>query len=456
MKALIIIAVLGVIAMMSEVFRFRKLLSVITLAGFIAALATICLEWNGNHSYFSNMVYMDNYSLAFMALAIVITMLWMVMSSTYFSEKEPRGDRVALVLFTLAGGLAMISYANLTMLFIGLEILSISLYVLASSDKQDLYSNEAGMKYFLMGSFATGFLLFGIALIYGATGSFSLAMISSYLADGTGEYPMFVYGGILLIMTGLLFKVAAVPFHFWTPDVYEGSPTLITAFMATVVKTVAFAAFYKLFATCFEQVSEVWTATLAVISAITMIGGNVLAVSQQGLKRMLAYSSVSHAGYMLMAIVALNSPASVFFYVAAYSLANIGAFSVLQAMESSGNGRIENLKGSGLSSPGTGLFMSIIMLSLAGIPPLAGFFGKYFIFTSTMQAGYTWLVVAAVISSLIGVYYYFRIIYTMFQPRTATPGAIPLVSGRQKFLLCFTAIISLLLGIFPGILSTIF
>jgi NADH-quinone oxidoreductase subunit N len=271
----------------------------------------------------------------------------------------------------------MTAYSDLSMFFVGLEILSISLYVLASSNKHDIKSNEAGMKYFLMGSFATGFLLFGMALIYGAAASFNLVKIAEYIQTTAahGQTPMFVYTGVLLMMVGLMFKVSAAPFHFWAPDVYEGAPTLITAFMATVVKTAAFAAFYRLFSTCFGDISGFWAQTLAIISAVTMLTGNILAVSQSSLKRMLAYSSIAHAGYMLMAIVAMNkiSGGAIFLYATAYSLGSLGAFACLHAISKYGDESIENLKGFAADNKIWAGFLGVIVLSLAGIPPVAGF-----------------------------------------------------------------------------------
>jgi NADH-quinone oxidoreductase subunit N len=454
MKALIVIALLGVVAMMSEVFRFKKALLGIVAVGLASALALMVSDWNTGMHYYSDMVNFDNYAVAFSSLVISITLLWLIISKNYFASESSKAEHSSLILFCLTGAILMISYWDLTMFFIGLEILSISLYVLAASNKHELRSNEAGMKYFLMGAFATGFLLFGIALIYGAVASFNLDKIAAYiqLNAASGQTPTLVYAGILLIMVGLLFKISAVPFHFWAPDVYEGAPTLMTAFMATVVKTAAFAAFYRLFNTCFHDITDFWAQTLAIISAITMLTGNILAVVQTSFKRMLAYSSISHAGYMLMAIVAMNqvSAGAIFLYAAAYSLSSLGAFACLHAISKNGNEQIDNLKGFITANKGMGLFLGIIVFSLAGIPPVAGFFAKYYIFYGALQSGYTWLVLVAVLSSLIGVYYYFKILYTMIQP--SDQDAVVMESGN-KWLLIFTAVLSLAIGIFPSLLQ---
>jgi NADH-quinone oxidoreductase subunit N len=451
MNALIIIAIAGVICMMAEVFHFKKAIVPIIALALIAAMGSIVNDWNQGASWFNQMLVTDNYALAFSALLIVTTLLWLIMARSYFSVESNTAEHSSLILFALAGGIIMVSYADLTMLFIGLEILSISLYVLAGSDKKNVRSNEAGLKYFLMGAFATGFLLFGIALIYGATGSFNLQAIADSLRSQGNSAPGFVLAGVLLIMTGLCFKIAAVPFHFWAPDVYEGAPTLITAFMATVVKTAAFAAFYRLFSTSFVEIHDTWASSLAIISAASMVGGNLLAVWQQSLKRMLAYSSIAHAGYMLMAIVAFNQQSSgaIFLYAASYSLSSMGAFALLHSVSSAGNEQISSLRGLAHSRPFIAFLMVISLLSLAGIPPVAGFFAKYYLFTATLQSGYIWLVITAVISSLIGVYYYFRVLYTLFQ----NGSEIEEIPASHKMVMIVSALLSMVIGLMPALLQ---
>ena len=266
---------------------------------------------------------------------------------------------------------------------------------------------------------------------------------------------MFVYAGVLLIMIGLLFKVSAAPFHFWAPDVYEGAPTVVTGFMATVVKTAAFAAFYRLFSTCFHDLTGFWAHTMAVIAAATMIGGNILAVYQKSLKRMMAYSSIAHAGYMLMAIVAMNkvSANAIFMYTAAYSIASLGVFALLQNMTISGDESIDRLKGFSKNNKGMIVFLSALVFSMAGIPPMAGFFAKYYIFLGALQSGYTWLAMIAVLSSLIGVYYYFRMIFIGLQDEEGST-AISL-SKSQSSLIIISALIALAIGIIPNLLLTL-
>lgn len=456
MKALIIVSLLGVVAMMAEVLRFKKILLPMVVLGLLGALATLTGEWNTGIRHFNDMVYFDNYALGFSSLLIVITLLWLFMGFPYFTQSESRGEHAALILFVLSGAICMVSFSDLTMFFIGLEILSVSLYVLAASNKLELRSNEAGLKYFLMGAFATGFLLFGIALVYGATGSFNLVEIRDQLSS-QGAHPMFLQVGVLLIMVGLLFKVSAAPFHFWAPDVYEGAPTLVTAFMATVVKTAAFAAFYRLFSTCFSSMTGAWLTIMTIVSALTMLTGNILAVYQTSLKRMLAYSSIAHAGYMLMAIVSLNenSMGAVFFYSTAYSIASLGVFSVLHALsQKSGNESIASIAGLGKKDPFAAILLIMVMLSLSGIPPLAGFIAKYYVFLGALKAGFTTLVLTAILASLIGVFYYFRVIYAVCTEKSEAATGDIVVRGYNFYLLLLAGVFSLILGLLPdGILS---
>jgi len=461
MKTLYILTALGVIAMLAEMFRFKKFLLPIVLIGLLGAIASSIRDWNTSIHYYNYMMTFDNYAILFTIVLCATAFLWFMMSQNFFGSESSKTDHYALVLFALCGAMIMVSYSNMVMLFLGIEILSIPMYVLAGSNKDSLSSNEASLKYFLMGAFATGFLLFGIALIYGATGTFDLRTLGAYLSSpeqisawkGVGGAPL-LYAGILMMLIGLCFKISAVPFHFWAPDVYTGAPTPITAFMATIVKTAAFAAFLRLFITCFSGMGSVWMNTIWVLAGLTILLGNITAVYQTSVKRMLAYSSISHAGYMLLAILAMNnhSAGSVLFYAAAYSIATIGAFTVLSIVENKfESATVDSFSGLAKKNPLLAFAMTISMLSLAGIPPLAGFFGKYYIFTSALQSGYVWLVLIAVLGSLIGVYYYFRIIIKMFLSGTGEGASIE-ISSLQKIVLVLTILLSLLLGIFPDLI----
>lgn len=449
MKALVLLSSLGLISLLAEIFSFKKLLYPFVLIGLVATFIFNLSDWNTNITYFKMMHY-DNYAVAFTSVILVIAFLWFLMSESYFKEETSLTDHFALILFALAGTVIMVSYTNMTMLFLGIEILSISMYILAGSKKDDLGSNESAFKYLIMGAFATGFLLFGITLIYGSTGSFDLTEISNFVTSHQGTVPSIFYAGVLLMLIGLSFKVSAAPFHFWAPDVYQGAPTVITAFMATIVKTAAFAAFLRLFSTSFASVNDTWVNIVWVMAALTLLIGNITAVMQTSTKRMLAYSSVAHAGYMLLALLAGNSYSSsaILFYTTAYSIGSIATFCILNIVTNAkGNDSVDSFNGLGKSNPMLAFVMTIALLSLAGIPPTAGFFAKYYIFTAAFQSGFTGLVLIAIVASLVGVYYYFRIIIAMyFKESNDETIAIQL---NHKILLIVVAVATILLGLFP-------
>ncbi|HUM48522.1 MAG TPA: NADH-quinone oxidoreductase subunit N, partial [Chitinophagales bacterium] len=330
------------------------------------------------------------------------------------------------------------------------------LYILAGLRKRDLLSNEASLKYFLMGAFSTGFLLFGIAMLYGATGSFMVSDIAYHLGLHKGSPEPFIIAGIIMLMIGLLFKVAAAPFHFWTPDVYQGSPTLITGYMATVGKVAAFAALLRVFQLGFSPAMESYQFILSGVAVITMFVGNITALYQRSVKRMLAYSSISHAGYMLIALMASNDIAdgAILFYAVAYSLASIVAFTVVAVLQAKGKGdEISAFNGLSKSNPVLALTFSVAMLSLAGIPPTAGFFAKFFIFSAAIKDGWILIVALAVINSFISVYYYFRPVIASFMKKgneeTFTAG------NGTTVLLVILALLTIVAGIFPGWLTTV-
>lgn len=454
MTTLIVLSALGLVCLFSEIFGFRKILHPLVLAGLVAAFVTNTLDWNNGQHLFNEMMIVDNYSTAFMGLLIGITFIWCLMSPEFFIEPSSEADHFALIIFSLIGAMVMVTFSNMIMLFLGIEILSISLYILAGSNKTNLASNEAALKYFLMGAFATGFLLFGIALIYGVTGSFNLEAISSFLVKNGVQNSAMMMVGILMMMIALSFKVSAAPFHFWAPDVYQGSPTVITAFMSTVVKTAAFAAFFRLFLHTFNAVPTIWAPTLMIISGLTILVGNITAVYQTNFKRMLAYSSISHAGYMVLALLAMNAsaPASLLYYTTAYSVSSITAFAILLLIShKTGNDDIKSFNGLAKRNPFLAAVTVVAMLSLAGIPPTAGFFAKYYIFSSAIQNGYIGLVLLAILGSLIGVFYYFRVIIAVFKTEDETQEIA--VNPIFGILLALTSLAALVLGIAPGILA---
>ncbi len=425
MKALLILFITAIISLFAGLGSNRKLLQPIALIGTLLALVVTVLDLmmgdaSGLNDMYPSMFQFSPFALAFSGIAILATFLIIGLSGWGFRNlNETLGDNYGLILFSLCGALCMFSFTNMTMLFLGIEILSIPLYVLAGSRRDDPSSNEAALKYFLMGAFATGILLFGITLIYGATSSFDLSTIAAAIGDGRHSVSM-VQVGILLILVGLSFKVSAVPFHFWAPDVYTGSPNLVTTFMATVVKTAGFAAFYTLFSSAFLPAEAFWSIPVAAIAALTMTLANVTALFQVDFKRMMAYSSISHAGYLMLAILAIGSVGAdraMLFYVCTYSIATICAFGAYIAVaEQNMDGSFDAFNGLAKKQPLLAAVLAISMLSLAGIPPTAGFFGKYFLFTAAF-AKYPWLIVLAVINSAVSIYYYFKIIIAMYFSR---------------------------------------
>ncbi|HOX83432.1 MAG TPA: NADH-quinone oxidoreductase subunit N [Chryseolinea sp.] len=455
MNALIVICSLGILSLVAEIVNLKKWLTTFVMMGLVIATGLIVMDWGTAQFYFSDMVFFDNFAISFTALILTASFFWFWMSGDYFSNQPHKTDRSALILFAIAGAICMVSFNNMAMLFLGIEILSISLYVLAGSNKESFNSNEAAFKYFIMGSFATGFLLMGIALIYGATGSFNITTIAAYISSHIDSLPGFFYAGVLLMLIGMTFKISAVPFHFWAPDVYGGSPTTITAFMSTVVKVAAFGAFYKMFSFCFYPVHSSWVLVIQIMTVLTLVIPNITAVYQNNVKRILAYSSVGHVGYLLLAVVANTTGASgtILFYLTAYSVASLLAFTVLHVVEGSeGNNALEKFNGLYKRNPWLASSLTIAMLSLAGIPPLAGFFGKYMVFSLALQQGYVALVLLAVGTSLVGVYYYFKVIVAMFF-KDSDEATLP-VSLSIQLIIGILVLLVFLLGLFPDWMIT--
>jgi NADH-quinone oxidoreductase subunit N len=458
MNTLIVISVLPILLLYLGLYKAQTALLPVTITGLLVAAGLSIAQWNnGAQPIYHGMMLYDNFAIAFSAIAIFSTILILLLSRGYFERISSHiAEYYAIILFSLAGIIVMVSFYNLTMLFIGIEIMSVSLYILAGIKKNDFASNEAALKYFLMGAFSTGFLLFGITLIYGASGSFNLEAIRRWVIEHPhGIDPMF-YTGILLIIVGLCFKVGAAPFHFWTPDVYDGSPTLITAFMSTVVKTAGFAAFLRLFTACFAPLSDFWVPVLLVITVVTLFIGNITALYQQSFKRMLAFSSISHAGYLLFAIVALGSSSanSVFMYATAYSIASIIAFGALiLVQQQSGSDNFESFNGLSRKNPFLALVLTIAMLSLAGIPLTAGFIGKFFMFSGALRQYQVALVILAVVNAIISIFYYFRVIVAMYFHDADREELI--VPAYYKFVLGISALATILIGIFPALLANL-
>src|SRR6187431_479720 len=403
------------------------------------------------------MIVVSKFSVTFSSLFIILTIFLVALSHNFYDNHQSKlSDYIAIKIFLLSGAVAMVSFGNLAMFFLGIEILSISLYVLAASNRVNVKSNEAGMKYFLMGSFASGIILFGICMIYGAMGSFDIIEISE--GSLSAELPIWFPIGMVLVTIGMLFKIAAVPFHFWAPDVYEGSPALTTALMSTLAKVVAIATLYKLISALNlipslenQDLLPTFETIVVIISIASMTVGNIMALRQVNVKRMLAFSGISHAGFMLMTLLSVsNSAGSLLYYASAYSLSGIAAFSViLYVCKNRENEDIVNFHGLGKTNPLLAAILTGSLLSMGGIPIFAGFFAKLVLFSQTIQAGYLVVVIFAVINSIISVGYYFKLILAMYtkEPNEARTG--------KPFLIYAVAVIAIVLNIIIGLFPSL-
>jgi NADH-quinone oxidoreductase subunit N len=458
MTTIVLLSSLGLISMITGLFGIKKYILPVVISGLLIIFAIHASGFHfidENGPLFNNMLRSDNFSFLFSGLIILLTLLIVFQAGKFESETDiPLPELLTLFVFAITGSLIMVSYTHLVMLFLGVETLSICLYVLAGSRRTDLASNEAAMKYFLMGAFATGFLLFGITLVYGATGSFHLENIATQIQNASIASSPMLAAGILMMLIGLAFKVGAVPFHFWTPDVYEGSPALVTSFMATVVKTAGFAAFFRLFYLSFAHMTPIWNQTLWVIAALTMTLGNITAIYQQSVKRLVAYSGIAHTGYMLLAVLALSQSAitGILFYAIAYSTATIAIFAVFIKIQKTYKlDTIDSFNGFAKKNPFAAFAVASALCSLAGIPPLAGFFGKFYIFSMALQQHNYWLVVIAILNSCISVYYYFRIIIAMYMKKANDEQNVE-IDKMSYAVLVICILISFVLGIFPDLI----
>jgi len=450
MNTLIAITGLGVLCLLFEILNLTKILVPAMIIGLLGTLGLTIMEYSTPGSHYSNMIVVDKFSAAFSGLFIILTIFLIALSHNFYENHQSKiSDFIAIKIFLLAGAVAMVSFGNLAMFFLGIEILSISLYILAASNRLNLKSNEAGMKYFLMGSFASGIILFGICLIYGAMGTFDVLEISEL--SQSAELPVWFPIGIILVTIGMLFKIAAVPFHFWAPDVYEGSPALTTATMSTLAKVVAMATLYKLLTAMNADISSSFRLVIVVVSMASMTVGNIMALRQNNVKRMLAFSGISHAGFMLMALLSATTAAgSLLYYATAYSLAGIAAFSViLYVCKNRENEDIANFHGLAKTNPLLAAILTGALLSMAGIPVFSGFFAKLMLFNQTIEAGYIALVIVAVVNSIISVGYYFKLILAMYtkesnEQRTGIPVLIYSVA-------VISIVLNLALGLFPSL-----
>lgn len=452
MNALIISAVFGVIMMFSGIqLKQKSSIRNVAIAGMGLLLVVNMLEMYGTAFFNINtygMIRFDRFALVFNSIAISATLLYLLLSGRDMEKVGVNyAEYFALIFFILCGITLVTSFKSLLILFLGIEIISIPLYILTGSDKKNLKSNEAALKYFLLGTFSTGLMLMGIALLYGARGTFNTDFTDVFETKPSA----LLVAGMVLLLFSMSFKVSAAPFHFWTPDVYDGAPTVFTSFMATIVKAAIFIGFIRLFDESFETMQPQWRLLVAVITAVTLFIGNITAVFQQSVKRMLAYSSIAQAGFMLMALFAMNTDAKegILIYAAAYSLATIGIFAVLAKMN---DYTFDGFNGFSKKQPLITAALTIFLLSLAGIPLTAGFLAKFYMLKAAMATPNSlWLVIFAVMMAAVSVYYYFRIIQAMYF-KEGGDGPDISITPVFKWTLVLLAVIIILIGLFPGVL----
>jgi NADH-quinone oxidoreductase subunit N len=451
MSAIILTTLLGILLLYLGLTRYKAVLAPVGIAGLMGALLLSLNTWGLGSGFFHDMIVIDNYSIAFNISMIIITILIFLFGIDYYKRMESHvAEQYALMVFALVGAFLMTSFSNLIMLFLGIEILSIPLYILAGGKKSSYRSNEASFKYFMLGSFATAFFLFGVTLVYGASATFYLPEIKTYVAAAGGHLPPMLAVGLLFILIGVAFKVAVAPFHFWSPDVYEGAPTLVTAFMATVVKTAGFAAFYRLLGMGLLPLPPQLEKALWVMTGLTLLIGNLAALRQTNFKRLMAFSSIAHSGFIMLAVLSQQQTAAstLLYYTFVYSLATIPLFIIFILAKRAANGleQISVFQGLYRAKPWLAVMMAILLMSMAGIPPTAGFMAKYQVFLLSISGGYLAISIFAIVMAIIGVYYYFSLMREVFtendhlDPIVFTPVNTALIIG------CGIAVV--MLGIF--------
>ncbi len=451
------VALAGLVVLLAESFRGRdeKMpLGGLAIIGLIGAGAASILLWNRNATSFG-VVTADNFSLFVNLVLVAVGILTVIFSSqTLDRDKIPAGEYYAIMLFAIVGMMLMGQATDLLVIFLALETMSIAVYVLTGIRREQQQSTEAAFKYFLLGAFASSFFLYGVAFLYGVTGSTNLDRIGSVIAAQSMSGNPMILLGVGLLIVGFSFKVAAVPFHMWSPDAYEGAPAVVTGFMSTGVKAAAVAAFVRVFLSSLEPMIAEWAPVLWVIAAATMILGTVVGVAQTSLKRMLAYSSIAHGGYLLAGLVAGNDvgKAAILFYLAAYALTNLGAFGVIALLgtRERANDDLRDYAGLFKSHPALAVLMTFFLLSLGGFPPTAGFIAKWYVFSAAIGSGYYGLAIIGVLSSVVSVFFYLRIVVMMFMTdRDARPVPAPITTMAYAGL-----VLSLIGVLYLGVLPT--
>ncbi|TDJ53320.1 MAG: NADH-quinone oxidoreductase subunit N [Nitrospina sp.] len=452
----LVLSVFTMLVLLMDLFigKNKSGLVFISLTGLLLTAVSSFAKTDWPVRSFGGSYVVDHLSVFFTMVFCISSALAILISIEYNRREKIRvGEYYSLILFCTVGMIILASSTDLIMIFLGIEIVSLCLYVLAGIRRGDVRSSEAALKYFLLGAFATGFLLYGMALLYGTTGTTKLAGIAEAISSGQMSSQPLVLMGMVLLVLGFGFKVAAVPFHMWTPDVYQGAPTPVTAFMAVGPKAAAFAAFFRVFTEAMPELASSWDMILSIIAVITMFVGNLGAIVQTNIKRLLAYSSISHAGYLLIAIIARNSlgGSALVFYMLVYTFMIFGAFGIviLIGREGKENLELEDYSGLGFQSPLLALSMSIFLLSLGGLPPLAGFIAKFYIFQAALNEGYVILVVLAVLNSAISFYYYLRVIVYMYMKEPQGEFQITL-TPITLLVIVISVLVTVELGLFPG------
>jgi len=454
----IILTVMGTVLMLLDPIINRRSsgwFGGLSLLALVAALIASVAAYSEAGPAFGGMLIIDGFATFFRVLVIGVGILTILPSYGFLARQDAETSEYhALLLFSIAGQCVMVSANELIMIFIGLEISSIASYVLAGYLRDDKRANEAALKYFLLGSFATAFFLYGVALIYGATGSVNLTMVRSAITSANGPSPVFVGVAAAVMFVGLAFKVSASPFQIWAPDVYQGAPTPVTGFLSAGPKAAAFAIFLRIFMTAFEPLGNSWVPLVWISALLSMTIGNFAALLQSNVKRLLAYSSIAHAGYVLVALTARSDvgTAAAMFYLAAYAFMNIGAFAVVSHLSGKGERyqSVDDFAGLGQKQPMTAAMLTIFLLSLIGVPLTGGFFGKFYIFKAALESHLVWLTVLGLLNSAVAAYYYLRILVMMYmhEPSEAATNAEPLSPGLSAALIV-PAVGTLFLGIFP-------
>ena len=447
----------AIAAMTAEAFRApgeRMPIGPLGIIGLAGAAVSSILLWNRGAASFG-VVVADNFSLFVTWILILVGVLSLALSAPVIDREQlPGGEYYALMLFALSGMILMAMATDLLIIFLALEVLSIGVYVLTGIRRDSPIASEAAFKYFLLGAFASAFFLYGIAFIYGVTGSTRLDRVGAVIAaQAMSPTPLqLVAMGLLLV--GFAFKVSAVPFHMWTPDAYEGAPSPVTGFMSTGVKAAAFAAFARVFLSALEPLSGHWSGALWAVAVATMVGGTVVGVAQTNVKRMLAYSSIAHGGYLIVALVSANDAGkgAILFYLLVYAVTNLGAFGVIGLLETRDqpHDRISDYAGLWNVRPGLALLMTIFLLSLGGFPPFGGFIAKWYVFMAAMKAGHTWLAIVGVLTSVVSVFFYLRIVVMMYMTPAGERTALPRAPRIANAALIASAAIIIYLGVLPA------